>query len=65
MILTIVAVLLASMILTRNLPRALRALRAPGQGGTGGVVAIVNVLLAFAILVTALIQSLAGAGLGR
>ncbi len=65
MILTIIAVLLASMILMRNLPRALQALRGPGQGGAGGVVAIVNVLLAFAILVTALIQSLAGAGLGR
>jgi hypothetical protein len=64
-ILTIVAVLLASMILIRNLPRALQALRAPRQGGAGGVVAIVNVLLAFAILATALIQSLAGAGLGR
>jgi len=65
MILTIIAVLLASMILTRNLPRALRTLRTPGQGGTGGVVAIVNVLLAFAILVTALVQSLARAGFGR
>lgn len=64
MILTIIAVLLASAILTRNLPRALRAVRRPSEGA-GGVVAVVNVLLAFAILVTALIQSLAGAGLRR
>jgi hypothetical protein len=64
-ILTIIAVLLASMILTRNLPRALRVLRTPSEGGTGGMIALVNVVLAFAILVTALIQSLAGARFGR
>lgn len=65
MILTIIATMLATLILTRNLPRALRALRTPNEGGAGGIVAIVNVLLAFAILVTAAIQSLARAGLGR
>lgn len=65
MILTIIAVLLALAILGRNLPRAIVYLRTPREGGTMGVVAVVNVLLAFAVLVTALVQSLAGSSLGR
>jgi len=55
-LLNAIAAVFGVLMLLRNLPRAIAAVRARNAGGAYGLMAVVNVVLALAILVTAAVS---------